>query len=176
MAPMPKSPYAVTKLVGEYYCQVYAAVYGLSTCCLRYFNVFGPRQNPKSQYAAVIPAFLAALREGRVPTIYGDGEQTRDFCFVDNVVRANMLAAVCAKPLAGEPLNIACGERTSLNAMLSQMQGLLGTNIRARYEAARAGDVRDSLADISAARRVLGFVPEILFNKGLELTVGGMTS
>jgi UDP-glucose 4-epimerase len=173
MLPMPKSPYAVTKLVGEYYCRVYAEVYGVSTCCLRYFNVFGPRQNPKSQYAAVIPAFLAALREGRVPTIYGDGEQTRDFCFVDNVVRANMMAAACASPLAGEPLNIACGERTSLNAMLEQMQGLLGTHVAARYEPARAGDVRDSVADIGAARRVLGFVPEVRFKEGVELTVKG---
>ena len=173
MAPAPKSPYAVTKLVGEYYCRVYAEVYQLSTCCLRYFNVFGPRQNPRSQYAAVIPAFLSALREGRVPTIYGDGEQTRDFCFVDNVVRANMLAATSAKPLAGEPLNIACGERTSLNAMLSQMQALLGTHVAARYEPPRAGDVRDSLADIAAAQRMLGFEPEIRFKKGLELTVKG---
>jgi nucleoside-diphosphate-sugar epimerase len=171
MTPAPKSPYAVTKLVGEYYCRVYFEVYGLSTACLRYFNVFGPRQNPKSQYAAVIPAFLAALGRGQAPTIYGDGEQTRDFCFVDNVVRANLLAATADKPLAGEPLNVACGERTSLNQMLELMQGLLHTHLRPIYLPPRAGDVRDSLADISAARQAIGFEPAIMFAKGLESTV-----
>jgi len=171
MKPAPKSPYAVTKLVGEYYCRVYSEVYGLSTACLRYFNVFGPRQNPKSQYAAVIPAFLAALLQGKSPTIFGDGEQTRDFCFVDNVVRANILAALSAEPLAGEPLNIACGQRTSLNQMLDLMQGLLHTHINPTYLPTRAGDVRDSIADISAARRVIGFEPAIMFKQGLEKTV-----
>jgi nucleoside-diphosphate-sugar epimerase len=179
MRPAPKSPYAVTKLVGEYYCQVYAQVYGLSTACLRYFNVFGPRQNPKSQYAAVIPAFMSALLEGRSPVIYGDGEQTRDFCFVRNVVQANMLAALTEKPLAGEPVNIACGERTSLNQMLELMQKQLGTDVRATYKEVRAGDVRDSLADVSAAREAIGFVPEVMFAEGLEVTVrewtGGRT-
>jgi nucleoside-diphosphate-sugar epimerase len=173
MKPAPKSPYAVTKLVGEYYCRVYAEVYGLSTVSLRYFNVFGPRQNPKSQYAAVIPAFVSALKEGRSPTIYGDGEQTRDFCFVGNVVRANMLAATVDRPLAGEVLNIACGERTSLNQMLALMQGLLGTKVAARYMPVRAGDVRDSEADIGAAKRVIGYEPEVMFAKGLEMTVRG---
>jgi nucleoside-diphosphate-sugar epimerase len=171
MNPAPKSPYAVTKLVGEYYCQVYAQVYGLSTASLRYFNVFGPRQNPKSQYAAVIPAFLSALAEGRSPIIYGDGEQTRDFCFVRNVVRANMLAALSEQPLAGQPLNIACGERTSLNRMLELMQGLLGTRVAPKYLPVRAGDVRDSLADVRAAGEAIGFVPEVMFAKGLEMTV-----
>jgi UDP-glucose 4-epimerase len=170
MRPAPKSPYAVTKLVGEYYCRVYSEVYGLSTACLRYFNVFGPRQNPKSQYAAVIPAFFAALREGRSPKIYGDGEQTRDFCFVQNVVHANLITALSGRALAGEPLNIACGERTSLNAMLRLMQGLLHTHIAPTYLPARVGDVRDSLADLTAARQVIGFEPAVLFAKGLELT------
>jgi nucleoside-diphosphate-sugar epimerase len=171
MAPAPKSPYAVTKLVGEYYCRVYAEVYGLSTACLRYFNVFGPRQNPKSQYAAVIPAFLEALRQGQSPRIYGDGEQTRDFCFVQNVVEANLLAALSDRPLAGEPLNIACGERTSLNRMLGLMQDVLQTHIAPTYLPARAGDVRDSLADITTAQQTIGYEPKIMFAKGLELTV-----
>ena len=171
MNPSPISPYAVTKLVGEYYCRVYAQVYGLSTACLRYFNVFGPRQNPKSQYAAVIPAFLATLLQGRSPTIYGDGEQTRDFCFVQNVVRANLLAALSERPLGGEPINIACGQRISLNQMFDLMQSLLHTHIAPTYLPPRAGDVRDSVADIAAARQLLGFEPAILFAQGLELTV-----
>ena len=171
MAPAPKSPYAVTKLVGEYYGCVFAQVYGLSTVSLRYFNVFGPRQNPKSQYAAVIPAFVSALMAGQRPRIYGDGEQTRDFCFVENVVSANLLGARCAKPLAGEVVNVACGERISLNAMLASMQRILGTNIAAEYLPERAGDVRDSLADITAARELLGYVPVVRFDEGLTRTV-----
>ncbi len=171
MSPAPKSPYAVTKLVGEYYCRVFAEVYGLSTACLRYFNVFGPRQNPNSQYAAVIPAFIAALLKGQPPRIYGDGGQTRDFCFVDNVVRANLLAATCEKPLAGEVVNIACGQSTSLNAMLARMQTLLKTTLAPQYLPPRAGDVRDSLADISAARNLIGYEPAVHFAEGLERTL-----
>ena len=171
MLPSPKSPYAVTKLVGEYYCRTYADVYGLSTACLRYFNVFGPRQNPFSQYAAVIPAFIAALLKGESPRIYGDGEQTRDFCFVQNVVNANLLAATSDKPLAGESVNIACGQRTSLNGLLAQMQQTLGTNIVPQYLPERAGDVRDSLADISAAQALIGYVPAVGFEEGLRMTV-----
>ncbi len=171
MTPMPKSPYAVTKLVGEYYCRVFAEVYGLSTVALRYFNVFGPRQNPKSQYAAVIPAFITSLLRGESPKIYGDGEQTRDFCFVDNVVRANMLAASCDSELKGQSVNIACGERTSLNGMLEQMQKLLRTNLKPTHLPARAGDVRDSLADIAAARELIGYSPDVMFEEGLKKTV-----
>jgi UDP-glucose 4-epimerase len=171
MTPSPKSPYAVTKLVGEYYCRVFSEIYGLSTVSLRYFNVFGPRQNPKSQYAAVIPAFVDALLKGQSPKIYGDGEQTRDFCFVRNVVEANLLAATSTKSLTGEVVNIACGERISLNAMLAHMQTLLGTEIAATYLAARAGDVRDSFANIGAARDLIGYVPKVLFEDGLALTV-----
>jgi nucleoside-diphosphate-sugar epimerase len=171
MTPAPKSPYAVTKLVGEYYARVYAEVYGLSAVSLRYFNVFGPRQNPNSQYAAVIPAFIAALLKNQPPRIYGDGEQTRDFCFVGNVVKANMLAGASASPLKGEVVNIACGERISLIAMLHQMQKLLSTNIEPTYLPARAGDVRDSLADITAARKLIGYTPDTLFAPGLALTV-----
>ena len=171
MVPSPKSPYAVTKLVGEYYCRVSAAVYGMSTVSLRYFNVFGPRQNPNSQYAAVIPAFVSALLKGQAPKIYGDGEQTRDFCFVNNVVKANMLAATAERELTGEVVNIACGQRTSLNQMLAQMQKTLGTNVKPEYLPERAGDVRDSLADVQAAKELIGYTPEIFFEKGLEITV-----
>ena len=171
MVPSPKSPYAVTKLVGEYYLRVFAQVYGMSTISLRYFNVFGPRQNPNSQYAAVIPAFVSALLKGQAPKIYGDGEQTRDFCFVNNVVKANMLAATAETELKGEVVNIACGQRTSLNQMLQQMQKTLGTNVKPEYLAPRAGDVRDSLADISAANALIGYTAEVLFDQGLEVTV-----
>jgi nucleoside-diphosphate-sugar epimerase len=171
MIPAPKSPYAVTKLVGEYYARVYAEVYGLSTFCLRYFNVFGPRQNPNSQYAAVIPAFIAALLKGNRPKIYGDGEQTRDFCYIENVVRANLLAATVERRLAGESANIACGERISLNALLGKMQEILGTSIAPEYLPARAGDVKDSLADITAARDLIGYEPEVFFDEGLDRTV-----
>jgi UDP-glucose 4-epimerase len=171
MTPSPKSPYAVTKLVGEYYCRVYADVYGLSTFCLRYFNVFGPRQNPNSQYAAVIPAFITALLKSLSPRIYGDGEQTRDFCFVQNVVNANLLAATAERQLKGESANIACGDRISLNAMLAQMQKILGTSIQPEYLPARKGDVRDSLADIRLAKELINYFPEVLFTEGLERTV-----
>jgi len=171
MMPSPKSPYAVTKLVGEYYCRVYSSVYNLSTVSLRYFNVFGPRQNPNSQYAAVIPAFVTALLKKQAPKIYGDGGQTRDFCFIQNVVKANMLAATAEESLTGQSVNIACGERTSLNQILAQMQKILGTDIKAEYLPARAGDVRDSLADISAAQKLIGYRPEVLFEQGLETTV-----
>jgi UDP-glucose 4-epimerase len=171
MTPSPKSPYAVTKLVGEYYCRVFADIYGLSTVSLRYFNVFGPRQNLKSQYAAVIPAFIAALLEGRPPTIYGDGEQTRDFCFVENVVHANLLACTSEKKLLGESINIACGQRITLNTMLAHVQSLLGTQLSATHLPARAGDVRDSFADITAAASLIGYVPKVLFEEGLARTV-----
>ncbi|HVS70992.1 MAG TPA: SDR family oxidoreductase [Phycisphaerae bacterium] len=171
MSPSPKSPYAVAKLASEHYCRAYSEVYKLSTCCLRYFNVFGPRQNPNSQYAAVIPAFIDALLHNRAPKIYGDGEQTRDFCFVGNVVKANMLAGSSEKSLAGESVNIACGENISLNAMLAKMQKILGTHITPEYLPPRAGDVRDSLADISAARQLLDYTPDTYFNQGLEITV-----
>lgn len=171
MIPNPVSPYAVTKLVGEYYCRVYSSCYGLSTFALRYFNVYGPRQNPNSQYAAVIPAFIAALLKGQRPRIYGDGGQTRDFCFVGNVVRANMLAASSPRVLAGEVANIACGQRSSLNEMLGLMQLQLGTSVKPEYLPPRAGDVRDSLADISVARELLGYTPEVLFQEGLKRTI-----
>ena len=171
MTPNPMSPYAIGKLVGEYYARVYANVYGLSSVCLRYFNVFGPRQNPRSQYAAVIPAFITALLRGEAPKIYGDGGQTRDFCFVANVVQANMLAGICNRKLSGEVVNVACGQNVSLNDLLAKMQGLLGTAIKPTYLPPRAGDVRDSLADIRAVSALLDYKPLVYLDRGLEYAV-----
>ena len=171
MPPAPKSPYAVGKLTGEYYARVYALVYSLSTISLRYFNVFGPRQNPNSQYAAVIPAFITAVLRGQAPKIYGDGGQTRDFCHVSNVVRANMLAGITETPLAGEVVNIACGQNISLNAMLEKIITLLGKRVHPQYLPPRAGDVRDSLADITRAKQILGYEPVTYFDEGLAQTV-----
>jgi len=171
MAPEPISPYAVGKLTGEHYARAYSAVYKLSTMSLRYFNVFGPRQNPKSQYAAVIPAFLSALISKQRPKVFGDGKQTRDFCYIANVVRANMLAGACGRELSGQVVNVACGQNISLNDMLGKMQKQLGTNIAPEYLPARLGDVRDSLADISAAKQQLGYEPVVYFDQGLQETI-----
>jgi UDP-glucose 4-epimerase len=171
MKPAPKSPYAVGKYTGELYAEVYAKVYNLSTLSLRYFNVFGPRQNPRSAYAAVIPAFITAVIENRRPQIYGDGGQTRDFCHVLNVVYANMLAGICAQPLAGEVVNIACAENISLNNLLEQIIKLAGRSVAAEYLPPRAGDVRDSLADISLAQKLIGYEPQLYFHEGLEQTL-----
>lgn len=169
-APSPLSPYAVNKLVGEYYLSVFASCYGMETMALRYFNVFGPRQDPKSQYAAAIPAFVSCILKGESPTIFGDGEQTRDFTHVDNVVHANMLAAHAPK-LNGEVVNIACAERVSVNHVIGQINKLLGKDVKPKYVAERAGDVKHSLADISLARKLLKFEPQLLFNEGLERAI-----
>lgn len=171
MLPAPKSPYAVSKLTGEYYARVYSEVYNLSTMSLRYFNVFGPRQNPKSQYAAVIPAFITAILRNEPPNIYGDGSQTRDFCHVANVVRANMLAGISSTDLHGQVANIACGQNISLNAMLDRMQALLKISVKRNHLQGRPGDVRDSLADITQARKLIGYEPVVWFEDGLEQTV-----
>jgi UDP-glucose 4-epimerase len=171
MVPAPLSTYAVAKLAGEQLMRVYAHVHGLETVSLRYFNVFGPRQDPNSQYAAVIPNFITAALTGRRPVVYGDGEQTRDFCFIDNTVAANLLAATCATKLAGEMVNIACGDRTSLNALLRVIAEETGTKFDAEYRPTRAGDVRDSLADIEAARKLLGYEPAIRIREGLRQTI-----
>ena len=166
----PASPYAVAKLTGEYYCRVFAGVYGLETVCLRYFNVFGPRQDPRSLYAAVIPRFINALLDGERPTIYGDGEQTRDFTFVANVVAANLLA--CTAPKVGGGLyNIACGESISLLQVCKELQRMLRSKLEPVFEPARAGDVKHSLADIGAARAALGYAPQVPFHDGLARTV-----
>jgi UDP-glucose 4-epimerase len=167
MTPRPLSPYAVSKLAGEHYCSCFATCYGLQTLSLRYFNVFGPRQDPQSQYAAVIPAFVTRMVRGARPIIFGDGEQSRDFCFVENVVNAN-LAALAAEKVSGECVNIACGERTTLNEIVRLINGHLGTSIEPEYQAPRVGDVRHSLADVSLARRVIGYEPQVMFAEGLR--------
>jgi UDP-glucose 4-epimerase len=170
MTPQPLSPYAVGKLVGEYYCSVFASVYGLQTVSLRYFNVFGPHQDPASQYAAAIPAFVTAILQDRPPTVYGDGEQSRDFTYIDNVVQANLLAAR-AKDTHGEVVNVACGEAVTVNAIIDTINNLLGKNVRPIYASSRPGDVKHSLADITAARTLLGFEPVVLFREGLEKSI-----
>ena len=172
MPTMPKSPYAISKLVGEQMLSVWASLYGLETLSLRYFNVFGPRQDPKSQYAAVIPNFVTAALHGTRPVVFGDGEQTRDFCYIENVVRANMLAATTPKKLAGQVVNIACGERISLNQLLAIIGEETGTKPDADYRPARRGDVRDSLASIDAARELIGYEPTVRVREGLRRTIG----
>jgi len=170
MAPNPLSPYAVGKLVGEYYCSVFSKVFGLQTIALRYFNVFGPHQDPASQYAAAIPAFVTAILRDESPTIYGDGEQSRDFTYVDNVVQANLLAAR-AKETHGEVVNVACGEAVTVNGIIGMINQLLGKNVKPIYVPARAGDVKHSLADITAAKKLIGFKPVVLFREGLEKSI-----
>jgi len=175
MPPRPLSPYAIQKLTGEQLCLAWTRLYGLEAVALRYFNVFGPRQDPSSEYAAVIPKFLSALLEGRRPTVFGDGEQTRDFTYVDNVVAASLLAAT-ASGASGHALNVGCGEQISLNHLLRTAGELLGVAVRAEYAAARPGDVHDSLADISRARRLLGYSPRIGVREGLMRTLEAMRS
>jgi nucleoside-diphosphate-sugar epimerase len=170
MAANPQSPYAVSKHVGELYCQVFADLYGLSTVSLRYFNVFGPRQDPQSQYAAVIPLFITRFLAGRPPEIHGDGAQTRDFTYIANVVAAN-LAAAAAPDLHGEVINVACGDRISVNELASRVQRLCGAEQPAVHGPPRPGDVKHSQADIGRARRLLGFAPEVDFEHGLARTV-----
>ena len=170
MAANPLSPYAVGKLVGEYYCSVFSQVYGLETVSLRYFNVFGPQQDPTSQYAAAIPAFVTSILKGRPPTVYGDGEQSRDFTYVDNVVHANLLAAR-ARKTSGEVVNIACGEAVTVNSIIAAINRIVGRDVKPIYAPARAGDVRHSLADTTAARRLLGYEAVVSFEKGLEMAI-----
>jgi UDP-glucose 4-epimerase len=170
MLPNPISPYAVSKLAAERYTLSFNAVYGLPTVALRYFNVFGPKQDPASQYAAVIPRFITALMKGQSPVIYGDGEQSRDFTYVDNVVQANLLA--CSAPEApGQVMNIACGDRYSLNTLLQLLAEIMGKEVRPHYETERPGDVKHSLASIARAQKILGFSPAINFREGLKRTV-----
>jgi nucleoside-diphosphate-sugar epimerase len=170
MKPAPLSPYAVGKLVGEYYGQVFTNVYGLETVSLRYFNVFGPRQDPGSQYSGVISRFMSALVSGEQPVIYGDGEQSRDFTFVANVVDANLRAAESADAV-GKVINVANGRQVTLNELLEIMKNVTGkSTAAARYEPVRVGDVRHSLADISLARSLLGYEPSVGLEEGLRLT------
>ena len=170
MTPAPLSPYAVSKLTCEHLMRVFASLYGIETVSLRYFNVFGPRQDPTSQYAAVIPNFITAAIRRTSPVVYGDGEQTRDFCFIENTVAANLLAASTPNKLSGQVVNIACGERISLNQLLSHVGEEAGYALNATYRPARAGDVRDSLADISAAHRLLDYSARVGVREGLKRT------
>ena len=170
MAPSPESPYAASKLAAENYCRIFSSLYGLECVSLRYFNVFGPRQDPGSEYAAVVPLFVTALLEGRPPTIYGDGEQSRDFTYVANVVDANILA-LSADGAAGEVFNIACGHTATVNELLAKMQEITGTSLTSQHTDQRAGDVKHSFADISKAEGTLGLSAKVLFDEGLALTV-----
>ncbi|HPC94407.1 MAG TPA: SDR family oxidoreductase [Sedimentisphaerales bacterium] len=170
MPTSPLSPYAVGKLVGEYYCSVFAKVFGLETISLRYFNVFGPYQDPTSQYAAAIPAFVTSILKDQPPTIYGDGEQSRDFTYIDNVVQANLCAAR-AKKTNGEVVNIACGEKVTVNEIIALINEMVGKHVKPIYAPARAGDVKHSLADITAARKLIGFEPVVLFRDGLRRAI-----
>ncbi len=170
MPPNPLSPYAVAKLAGEYYCKAFTAVYGLETVALRYFNVFGPRQDETSQYAAVIPKFVASMSRGEAPIIYGDGQQSRDFTYIDNIVQGNLLA-IKAPDAGGEMMNLATGGRISLLDLIEKINGILGTNITPRFEEARAGDIKHSRAGTDKARDLLDFAPVVDFDTGLARTV-----
>jgi nucleoside-diphosphate-sugar epimerase len=170
LPPSPLSPYAISKLNGEHYCQLYWQAFGLETVALRYFNVFGPRQYPNSEYAAVIPRFVHAILQGRTPEIYGDGSQTRDFTYVGNIVQANIAAAHSANA-PGQIMNIACGVRWSLNELLDRLAKMLKRDIKPIMHPWRDGDVRHSQASIERAQRVLGFSPRVDFTEGLRETV-----
>ena len=170
LPPRPLSPYGVSKLAGEYYCQAFTAVYGLETVALRYFNVFGPRQDETSQYAAVIPKFVAALSRGEAPVIYGDGAQSRDFTYIDNVVHGNLLA-LTAPDAAGQMMNLATGGRITLLELVEKLNALLGTNIAPAHAPARPGDIKHSRASVDKARDLLDFSPIVDFDTGLARTV-----
>jgi len=174
MAPDPISPYGLDKLAGETYCRLFTRLYGLPTVSLRYFNVFGPRQNPRSEYAAVVPRFIEAALKGEQPTIYGDGQQTRDFTFVENVVAANLLSAEAAEEACGQAYNVACGERISLLDLAAAINRLTGSQVGPRHAPPRAGDIRHSLADISKAERALGYRPAVDLEAGLARTIEAM--
>lgn len=168
--PSPLSPYAVAKLAAEYYCHAFWHTYGLETVCIRYFNVFGPRQDPNSPYSAVIPLFITAMLNGQRPKVYGDGEQSRDFTFVKNVVHGNLLAAE-AKDVAGKTINVANGRTTSLLSLIRQLNEHLGTQLEPDFQPARVGDVKHSLADISRAHELLGYEPPVSFEAGLKQSI-----
>ena len=172
MPTQPLSPYAITKLAGELYAQAFYSLYGVPIVSLRYFNVFGPGQRPDSPYAAVIPIFLSSMIDGKPATVHGDGEQTRDFCYIDNVVSANLLACSApAEEVSGKAFNIACEERHTINELVAGLNDLLGVEIEPVYTPSREGDVRDSLADISLAKHHFGYDPAVKFSEGLGLTV-----
>lgn len=170
MPPNPLSPYALQKYIGEQYCQLFYQLYGLDTISLRYFNIFGPKQDPNSLYSAVIPKFIDALLQGRPPIIFGDGEQSRDFTYIENVVQANLLA-MSAEHLHGEAINIACGKRISLNQLLNVLKEILGSKLSPIYQEPRQGDVKHSLADIRKGKEILNYEPTVGIEIGLEKTV-----
>lgn len=169
MVPNPQSPYAVSKLAGEHYCRAFTRVYNLETVSLRYFNVYGPRQDPQSQYAAVVPIFIRRLMAGEPVTVFGDGEQSRDFTFVEDVVAANIQAAQ-APGAAGAVVNLGCGERHTLNKLIALLQELTGRHTPPEYTDPRAGDVKHSQADISRARELIGYDPQVSFEDGVQRT------
>ncbi len=171
MTPNPLSPYAVTKLTGEKYSRVFANIYGLETICLRYFNVFGPHQDPDSQYSAVIPKFIKAILEGKQPVIYGDGEQSRDFTYITNVIKANYLAATADIKEFGLAVNCACHERITLNQLVDSINEILHSEILPIFNEPRKGDIKHSFADIALAEKTFGYRPDITFKEGLQKTV-----
>jgi len=171
LAPNALSPYAASKLAGEMYMRAFHECYSLETISLRYFNVFGPRQNPKSQYAAALPLFIIAILADRSPTVYGDGEQSRDFTYIDNVIQANLYAAEAPAEACGKVFNIGCGSAVTVNQVLAEINRILGKAVPSKFAPPRTGDVRHSLADISLARRLLGYAPAVSFAEGLERTI-----
>ena len=172
MCPVPISPYAANKIAGECYMQAYSAAYGMETVCLRYFNVFGPYQDPFGAYAAVIPAFVINIIRKQRPQVFGDGEQTRDFCYIENVCHANWLAAHApAEQCSGAPINIACNSAVSLNQILGKLKSLMKSDIQADYLPPRVGDIKHSLADVSLAKEMIGYSPLIYFDEGLERAI-----
>ncbi|MFO0718795.1 MAG: SDR family oxidoreductase [Candidatus Paceibacterota bacterium] len=171
MPTAPKSPYAIQKLTGEQYCQNFHTLFGLETVCLRYFNVFGPNQDPESVYSAVIPLFIKKMLRGETPTIFGDGETSRDFTYVDNNVDACLKACVATKECAGQVINVACGSEISLNQLVEKINKIIGTNVSPKYEPERLGDVKHSLGDISKAKKLLGYEGAVDFDEGLKRTV-----
>jgi len=168
--PAPISPYGAAKLAAEFYCQAFAATYGIEAVALRYFNVFGPRQDPASPYSAVIPLFITAMLSGRPPVVFGDGGQSRDFTFVANVVEANLLAAD-APGVSGKMFNVAAGGSITLLELIDALNELLGTKVKPRHDPPRPGDIRESMADISRARELLGYEPKVSFREGLERSI-----
>lgn len=174
MPPRPLSPYGAAKLMGEYYMQVFYQTYGLETVCLRYFNVFGPRQDPTSEYSAVIPKFITAIQHGKHPIIYGDGLQSRDFTYIDNVIHGNLLAATCPEP-AGHVMNIACGEQYSLLDLVNILNHYMGTEVEPEFAPPRTGDIKHSRADISKAGALMGYEPQVGFEEGIARTIEWFT-
>lgn len=169
MVPSPLSPYAISKLTNEYYCRVYWQLYKFPTVALRYFNIFGPYQDPKSEYAAVIPRFITALRDNRRPTVYGDGEQSRDFTYIDNCIQANLLASV-TDGMVGQAFNVGCGAQFTLNQLLDYLRKIMHSGTQANYEPPRSGDIRHSYAAIDQIKR-FGYKPSVDFVEGLKRTV-----